>query len=930
MKKHQKKLSAVLSATILLSSFALTAYPLNFDAKEISAEKVGESSGNLGYNVKWTLSDDGTLSITGEGDMDSLKGTSYYPWYSSRKNIKKIVIEKGITSIGNCAFSQYNTVEEISIPEGVESIGQSSLMGLKNVNSITLPTTLKSIGETAFYNCASLEEVIIPEGVTHIGKQAFGYCSSLSSVNISKSAQEIGEGVFVYCNKLENIEISSENKNFEMNGNCLLDKKNKVLLWGADEITIPNGTVRIGSYSFTKKEGLKEVVLPDTVESIGDYAFEYCYDIEKIILSKSLKEIGNSSFHGCEAVSEIILPDSLETIGALAFTSCTSLAKIETGSNIRYIGGGDGGSPFYNTAVYNDENNWENGALYIGKCLIEVDKTKLPEEYVVKNGTTVIASYVFSGSHSLKSLSLPESLLGTGKYAFSYCTSLTELAIPNSITKMEDGVLLGCCSLTSVDFPENLEYIGKFALSECISVKELNLPEKVSFIDNEAFSYGNGFEKITVSEKNETYKSAGNCLIEKESKKLILGCSKSVIPSDGSVVSIGENAFIHCDKLTSVVIPDSIKNIGSNAFYKCTSLESVALGKGVEIIEGSAFCSCSSLKNVSGGENLKSIGSIAFLRTLYYETPENWENNALYLNTFLLEYKGTDTTYEVKEGTTVIAFGAFKEKGLENVTIPDSVIGISDYAFSGIDATEIKLSNSLEYIGNSAFESCSSLKKINIPDNVKKIGDYAFYNCTSLVKITLPASVEEIGKRAVGIYYDTEAEEDKKVETFEVNGIKGTATEVYAEENGLAFVAVDITTVENNYYYIDKINKVMPNVKEGTKASDVVSTLKEYGLSVTVTDKEGNVLREDSYVGTGCIITDADGNEYTTIVCGDVDGNGMVDSTDYLQIKQMFLNGLTLENEYHSAADADDSGDISSTDYLQIKGYFLEKFDLYN
>ena len=62
MKKHQKRLSAVLSATILLSSFSLTAYPLDFNEKEISAEKLGESAGNLGYNIKWTISDNGTLS----------------------------------------------------------------------------------------------------------------------------------------------------------------------------------------------------------------------------------------------------------------------------------------------------------------------------------------------------------------------------------------------------------------------------------------------------------------------------------------------------------------------------------------------------------------------------------------------------------------------------------------------------------------------------------------------------------------------------------------------------------------------------------------------------------------------------------------------------------------------------------------------------
>ena len=68
---------------------------------------------------------------------------------------------------------------------------------------------------------------------------------------------------------------------------------------------------------------------------------------------------------------------------------------------------------------------------------------------------------------------------------------------------------------------------------------------------------------------------------------------------------------------------------------------------------------------------------------------------------------------------------------------------------------------------------------------------------------------------------------------------------------------------------------------------------------------------------------------YTVIVKGDIDGTGIINSTDYLQIKKAFLEEITLENEYLAAADTNGDGRINSTDYLQIKNYFLDQFDLY-
>ncbi len=131
-----------------------------------------------------------------------------------------------------------------------------------------------------------------------------------------------------------------------------------------------------------------------------------------------------------------------------------------------------------------------------------------------------------------------------------------------------------------------------------------------------------------------------------------------------------------------------------------------------------------------------------------------------------------------------------------------------------------------------------------------------------------------------------------------------------------------------NPYYLNNSNNTMPNVVERTTASEMISDLEKSGITASVTDKDGKALKDNDYVGTGCKAT-IDGNEYTVIVKGDVDGSGDISSTDYLKAKYYFLNVYPLESEYFQAADTNGDGIISSTDYTQIKGYLVGGFDVY-
>jgi hypothetical protein len=121
----------------------------------------------------------------------------------------------------------------------------------------------------------------------------------------------------------------------------------------------------------------------------------------------------------------------------------------------------------------------------------------------------------------------------------------------------------------------------------------------------------------------------------------------------------------------------------------------------------------------------------------------------------------------------------------------------------------------------------------------------------------------------------------------------------------------------------------MPYLREKTTVNELSKAFYEKGLTISVKDKNGKELAGNNNIGTGAVISTSDGKIYTAIVCGDVDGNGTIDSTDYLQIKKVFLKEMSLQGAFLSSADTNNDGTINTTDYMQIKKYFIGGFDLY-
>ena len=158
-------------------------------------------------NLTWKLDADGTMTISGTGAMkDYGYSANQSPAYNNLK-VKKVVIEKGVTNIGNWAFSECNSLTSITIPGNVESIGESAFYSCDNLMDVTLQDGVKSIGNAAFILCNNLTNIVLPNSVTSIGYFAFKDCTSLTSIKIPDSVTSIGSSAFENCSSLTSITI---------------------------------------------------------------------------------------------------------------------------------------------------------------------------------------------------------------------------------------------------------------------------------------------------------------------------------------------------------------------------------------------------------------------------------------------------------------------------------------------------------------------------------------------------------------------------------------------------------------------------------------------------------------------------------------------------------------------------------------------------
>lgn len=396
---------------------------------------------------------------------------------------------------------------------------------------------------------------------------------------------------------------------------------------------------------------------------------------------------------------------------------------------------------------------------------------------VLCEGVSSIGENAFKGCEYLVSAYLPTSLLTIGKGAFMGCRNLNSVNLPYELEAIEEYAFKDCRHITSVlCTSKQLASIGKGAFEACVGLRDLTIPAEDVSVHENAFRGCNistayvpiaalgsvpkeGLNKITVFGEG----AIGN--------NAFLNCRTltSIVMHEG-ITAIGDYAFYGCDSLARLVIPSTVSSIGSDAFEGCTAIElhklpsgyylgsennpylylfkaeqdlrSIVIDKGTLFINNSAFEHCKNLVSIDVEEENPRFASL---------------NGALYTDNgdVLLKYPQAkpSASFIVPEGVERIAPSAFRDANLLKIAvIPDTVKEIGSYAFAGcqlLNSVSI-LSENIRELDNSLFKGCQSLTTINIPQSVERIGAHAFYGCKSLIGVTLPRRLEFIGSGAFG------------------------------------------------------------------------------------------------------------------------------------------------------------------------------------
>ena len=406
----KKRILSILLAALML----LSAVPLGMVDTAWAAETEVVASGSCGLNVKWVLTSDGTLTISGKTRIDDY-GIGGAPWYNLRQYIKKVAIQNGVQAIGDCAFSRCTVMTSVMIPDSVTSIG-----------------------EYAFSGCSGLTSVTIPKGVTRIENSAFRDCASLTSVTIPRSVTSIGAYVFSGGNIYLNVDPDNS-------AYCSIDgalySKDRTVLECAGKITggrfiIPTQVTCIGDGAFMSCRNLTSVTIPDSVTSICRGAFSGCSNLASVTIPDSVTYLDAAVFVNCTALQSVKIPDGVDFIQPDTFNNCTALTSVTIPDSVTFIG------------------------QYAFSGCSGLTSVKIP------NGVFGIREHAFHGCTSLTSVTIPSGLASINEWTFSNCVRLAKVTIPKSVTSIGVDAFSNCDSLTDVYYAGTAADWAKISISE--------------------------------------------------------------------------------------------------------------------------------------------------------------------------------------------------------------------------------------------------------------------------------------------------------------------------------------------------------------------------------------------------------------------------------------------------------------------------------
>ena len=303
---------------------------------------------------------------------------------------------------------------------------------------------------------------------------------------------------------------------------------------------------------------------------------------------KSVVKIENGAFDDCKNVLSLVIPDSVTEVEPNALIGLRNLQKL--------------------TAP----------AVALG-CVSKIQKI---DTLVVTSGET-IAENAVSGWDYLKSVTLPDTLKTIEYSGFAHCELLEQISLPEGLTSIGANAFYNCASIEQFNLPDSVESIGNYAFGKCVSLETVSLSESLATLGNWVFASCNSLKNLTISPQNANYYSTGNCIIERGTHTLVLGCLGSIIPNDGTIKIIGHHAFARQETLVSITLPDSVTTIETYAFDRCSSLVSVELGIFFRMFERRSFTNCPSIEYFTYPGTMTQFTANVDQDTEYMETGQN-------------------------------------------------------------------------------------------------------------------------------------------------------------------------------------------------------------------------------------------------------------------------------------------------------------------
>ena len=839
------------------------------------------SSGKCGENLTWTLDDEGALVVTGTGAMYNYDDEMNEKW--DKTLIKTVQIGPAVTTIGTYAFSGCESLTKVTLfNNALTTIGDFAFMWCINMKSITVSSSVKTIKQYAFAQCKALEDVVIGRSVSDIGMGVFSQCGALKSIKVN-------EGNTTYdsrddCNAIIQTETSELVRGCQ--NTVIPNTVTSIGIgafsdgYGLESIDIPNSVTSIKNSAFFKCKDLKHVTIGASVVSIGKYAFQECFSLRSVAMGASVASIEEAAFAHCRSLAKL-------TVNAAEPPICgkSVFASVDQGSCTLYV-------RLEHAEKYKAADTWKNFANIktinaSGKCGDNLEWTLDSDGELIITGDGPMYSYFDEQTDRwdpilVKKVWIDGQATTIGQRMFGACTELESVKLPNSLTHIDVNAFAGCSKLANVTIPNSVTQIGAFAFSGCSSFTSLTIPASVTNIESSITNYCMALKKITVDPNNKTYDSRGDCnaIIETATNTLISGCVATSIPNTvnvigrsafegtnlikvdipASVTSIGAGAFQACEKLTKVVMSPSLTHIDNHAFFDCINLESVNIPDKVVTIKFFAFYNCKELKEVTIGSSVESIEGEVFnycdkLERIIVKATnppvcgKNYAFNTVDKETcrLVVPRESADlykTAFEWKDFVNVETLAGMGKCGdnldwvlydtgelvitgdgamydyeykdtrpkwdkelVKTVRIEGAATNIGKRAFEECsNMTDIKMPNTITKIGSVAFSSCYALTDMSLPNTVTALGSWAYSHCRSLTKVYIPKSLTDIGNLAlIGCENVTSMEVEQGNPVFDsrdnCNAIIMTATNTLVAGCQTTVIPNTVTSIGRSAFY---------------------------------------------------------------------------------------------------------------------------------